>query len=204
MGVEMEAQSLSTCNQCGKKFQRKAHLLRHQQQHSGDRPYSCKFCAKTFKRSDVLRDHFSRCERRGTSAIPSSLERGRKRHACDECSRLKVKCDNNVPCRKCTEFGRKCVKTRSSTNASTTSSPENNIRKRLLLARLPKRPMIAIRSDFFSIVRVRMISSGNSPSLPQEAQAVSQRYCPHRHLQKSTARQVLPRAQHRSFNSTGT
>ena len=28
----MEAQSLSTCNQCGKKFQRKAHLLRHQQQ----------------------------------------------------------------------------------------------------------------------------------------------------------------------------
>ncbi|KAH6719294.1 hypothetical protein BKA61DRAFT_472893 [Leptodontidium sp. MPI-SDFR-AT-0119] len=123
MDIEMEAQSLSTCNQCGKKFQRKAHLLRHQQQHSGDRPYSCKFCAKTFKRSDVLRDHFSRCERRGNSAIPSSLERGRKRHACDECSRLKVKCDNNVPCRKCTEFGRKCVKTRSSTNAST-SSPE--------------------------------------------------------------------------------
>ncbi|KAL2067215.1 hypothetical protein VTL71DRAFT_1639 [Oculimacula yallundae] len=119
----MEAQSLSTCNQCGKKFQRKAHLLRHQQQHSGDRPYSCKFCAKTFKRSDVLRDHFSRCERRGNAAIPSSLERGRKRHACDECSRLKVKCDSNVPCRKCTEFGRKCVKTRSSTNASV-SSPE--------------------------------------------------------------------------------
>lgn len=28
----MEAQSPSTCNQCGKKFQRKAHLLRHQQQ----------------------------------------------------------------------------------------------------------------------------------------------------------------------------
>merc|ERR1712093_113324 len=121
--VEMEAQSLSTCNQCGKKFQRKAHLLRHQQQHSGDRPYSCKFCAKTFKRSDVLRDHFSRCERRGTSAIPSSLERGRKRHACDECSRLKVKCDNNVPCRKCTEFGRKCVKTQSSTK-SPSSKPE--------------------------------------------------------------------------------
>ncbi|KAH8774235.1 hypothetical protein BGZ57DRAFT_386785 [Hyaloscypha finlandica] len=116
----MEAQSLSTCNQCGKKFQRKAHLLRHQQQHSGDRPYSCKFCSKTFKRSDVLRDHFSRCERRGNSAIPSSLERGRKRHACDECSRLKVKCDNNVPCRKCTEFGRKCVKSRT----TAASSPE--------------------------------------------------------------------------------
>ncbi|KUJ20601.1 uncharacterized protein LY89DRAFT_578525 [Mollisia scopiformis] len=123
----MEAQSLSTCNQCGKKFQRKAHLLRHQQQHSGDRPYSCKFCSKTFKRSDVLRDHFSRCEKRGSSAIPSSLERGRKRHACDECSRLKVKCDNNVPCGKCTEFGRKCVKTRSRLTFAITavaSSPE--------------------------------------------------------------------------------
>ncbi|KAG9241572.1 hypothetical protein BJ878DRAFT_536451 [Calycina marina] len=116
----MEAQSLSTCNQCGKKFRRKAHLLRHQQQHSGDRPYSCRFCAKTFKRSDVLRDHFSRCESRGTSAIPSSLERGRKRHACNECSRLKVKCDNNVPCRKCQEFGRTCVKSRS----AAISSPE--------------------------------------------------------------------------------
>ncbi|KAJ5047458.1 uncharacterized protein L3040_003285 [Drepanopeziza brunnea f. sp. 'multigermtubi'] len=119
----MEAQSLSTCNQCGKRFQRRAHLLRHQQQHSGDRPYSCKFCAKTFKRSDVLRDHFSRCDRRGTAAIPNSLERGRKRHACDECSRLKVKCDNNVPCRKCTEFGRICTKSRNAVSGAA-SSPE--------------------------------------------------------------------------------
>jgi len=30
--AKMEAIGLSTCNQCGKKFQRKAHLLRHQQQ----------------------------------------------------------------------------------------------------------------------------------------------------------------------------
>ena len=59
-----------------------------------------------------MRDHFSRCERRGNEPIPHSLERGRKRHACDECSRLKVKCDNNIPCRKCKEFGRTCVKTR--------------------------------------------------------------------------------------------
>lgn len=63
-------------------------------------------------RSDVLRDHFSRCDRRGSSAIPNSLERGRKRHACDECSRLKIKCDSNVPCRKCKEFGRECVRSR--------------------------------------------------------------------------------------------
>ncbi|ESZ95330.1 hypothetical protein SBOR_4264 [Sclerotinia borealis F-4128] len=127
MEAQSQAQSLSECNQCGKKFQRKAHLLRHQQQHSGVRPYSCIFCFKTFKRSDVLRDHFSRCELRGSAAIPDSLERGRKRHACDECSRLKVKCDNEVPCRKCKEFGRCCVKTRSSNSASSTkasASPE--------------------------------------------------------------------------------
>jgi hypothetical protein len=34
----MEAQSLSTCNICGKKFQRKAHLLRHQQQRKSCTP----------------------------------------------------------------------------------------------------------------------------------------------------------------------
>ncbi|KAJ8069677.1 hypothetical protein OCU04_000105 [Sclerotinia nivalis] len=127
MEAQSQAQSPSECNQCGKKFQRKAHLLRHQQQHSGVRPYSCIFCSKTFKRSDVLRDHFSRCDHRGSAAIPDSLERGRKRHACDECSRLKVKCDNEVPCRKCKEFGRVCVKTRSSNSASSTKaspSPE--------------------------------------------------------------------------------
>ncbi|KAG4028416.1 hypothetical protein MFRU_021g00080 [Monilinia fructicola] len=127
MEAQSQAQSRSECNQCGKKFQRKAHLLRHQQQHSGTRPYSCIFCSKTFKRSDVLRDHFSRCELRGSAAIPDSLERGRKRHACNECSRLKVKCDNKVPCRKCKEFGRHCVKTRSSNSASSTkasASPE--------------------------------------------------------------------------------
>ncbi|KAH8808572.1 hypothetical protein F5884DRAFT_821883 [Xylogone sp. PMI_703] len=106
----METASLSSCGQCGKQFQRKAHLLRHQLQHSGDRPYSCRFCSKTFKRSDVLRDHFSRCDRRGSSPIPNSLERGRKRHACDECSRLKVKCEDEMPCRKCREFGRICVR----------------------------------------------------------------------------------------------
>jgi hypothetical protein len=66
------------------------------------------------RRSDVLRDHFSRCELRGSNAIPNSLERGRKRHACDECSRLKVKCDNNIPCSKCKEFGRVCQRARAS------------------------------------------------------------------------------------------
>ncbi|KAK6613845.1 hypothetical protein H4I96_00166 [Botrytis cinerea] len=127
MEAQSQTQSLSECNQCGKKFQRKAHLLRHQQQHSGIRPFSCIFCTKTFKRSDVLRDHFSRCELRGSAAIPDSLERGRKRHACDECSRLKVKCDNEVPCRKCKEFGRRCVKTWGNNSASsikTSASPE--------------------------------------------------------------------------------
>ncbi|PQE08746.1 C2H2 finger domain (Zms1) protein [Rutstroemia sp. NJR-2017a BVV2] len=158
----MEAQSLSECNICSKKFQRKAHLLRHQQQRMYT-PFNFLFsvCSRPFggaaiqlcvlfqniqtqvslnnlprdvtllptlfqqvpsaanpyaneRRSDVLRDHFSRCELRGSNAIPNSLERGRKRHACDECSRLKVKCDNDTPCSKCKEFGRVCQRARAS------------------------------------------------------------------------------------------
>jgi hypothetical protein len=59
---------------------------------------------------DVLNAHRKICTARGDQPIPGPLERGRKRHACNECSRLKVKCDEGMPCTACYDNGRTCVK----------------------------------------------------------------------------------------------
>lgn len=68
--------------------------------------------------------------------MPESMDRGRKRHACDECSRLKVKCDSQMPCRKCMEFGRNCVKTHHSGElvSAGVDAPANHLRIRRLVA----------------------------------------------------------------------
>lgn len=44
--------------------------------------------------------------------MPKQEDRGRKRHACDACARLKVKCDSEAPCKKCVDFGRECLRSR--------------------------------------------------------------------------------------------
>jgi hypothetical protein len=75
--------------------------------------------------SDVLRDHYGRCDARKDSPIPKQEERGRKRHACEACSRLKIKCDGSeTPCKKCREFGRECI--RSGKRAKRSESEEQN------------------------------------------------------------------------------
>ena len=66
-------------------------------------------CSSLISR-DVLNAHRKICTARGDQPIPGPLERGRKRHACNECSRLKVKCDEGMPCTACYDNGRTCVK----------------------------------------------------------------------------------------------
>lgn len=77
--------------------------------------------------SDVLRDHFQRCERRGNAAIPAQEERGRKRHACDRCARSKVRCDLETPCKRCRDVGRVCVKSRVRGGSSSAESSPSDI-----------------------------------------------------------------------------
>jgi len=58
--------------------------------------------------------------------VPKQEDRGRKRHACDACARLKVKCDSEAPCKKCIDFGRECVRSRAR-NSSVSESDGQSV-----------------------------------------------------------------------------
>jgi len=48
------------CGECDKAFRRKEHLKRHERLHSTDEPFSCEYCEKTFIRQDYVKKHIAR------------------------------------------------------------------------------------------------------------------------------------------------
>ncbi|KAI2674968.1 transcriptional regulator family: Fungal Specific TF [Penicillium roqueforti] len=89
------------CDVCQRAFTRIDHLKRHHLRHSGQKPYSCVFCNDSFARCDNLRVHYTDCARRGDREIPETGQRGRRRHACQSCTSMKLRCDGRSPCGSC-------------------------------------------------------------------------------------------------------
>ncbi|XP_005097474.1 zinc finger protein Xfin [Aplysia californica] len=52
-----DRQRLFECGDCGKRFFKNGHLKSHMLIHSGDKPYACRLCGKSFSRSTTLRKH---------------------------------------------------------------------------------------------------------------------------------------------------
>ncbi|KAJ5166261.1 uncharacterized protein N7482_005042 [Penicillium canariense] len=97
------------CTICQRGFTRIDHLKRHHLRHSGQKPYSCVFCNESFARCDNLRDHYADCAQRGDRQIPETGQRGRRRHACQSCTAMKLRCDGNTPCESCVKRGFMCT-----------------------------------------------------------------------------------------------
>ncbi|KAJ5895898.1 uncharacterized protein N7473_005297 [Penicillium subrubescens] len=97
------------CTICQRGFTRIDHLKRHHLRHSGQKPYSCVFCNESFARCDNLRDHYTDCSQRGDRKIPETGQRGRRRHACQSCTAMKLRCDGNTPCESCVKRGFMCT-----------------------------------------------------------------------------------------------
>ncbi|XP_046537385.1 zinc finger protein 550 isoform X1 [Equus quagga] len=66
--------NLYKCKQCGKGFNRKWYLVRHQRVHTGMKPYECNACGKAFSQSSTLIRHYL-------------IHTGEKPYQCMECGK---------------------------------------------------------------------------------------------------------------------
>ncbi|KAH8886319.1 hypothetical protein GQ53DRAFT_844873 [Thozetella sp. PMI_491] len=88
---------------CGRRFQRKEHLRRHEAVHKNP-AFVCDICQRSFSRNDLLRRHVARHE---AAANPAT----RRRQACDACRVSKTRCDGDggASCTSCAQRAVECT-----------------------------------------------------------------------------------------------
>nr|XP_044989641.1 zinc finger protein 444 [Jaculus jaculus]XP_044989642.1 zinc finger protein 444 [Jaculus jaculus] len=78
--------STVSCPECGKTPLKPAHLLRHRQSHTGEKPHACPECGKAFRRKEHLRRHRG-THPGGPGPALRPLPAREKPHACCECGK---------------------------------------------------------------------------------------------------------------------
>ncbi|XP_021529137.2 zinc finger protein 444 isoform X1 [Aotus nancymaae] len=82
----LAAPGTTSCPECGKTSLKPAHLLRHRQSHSGEKPHACPECGKAFRRKEHLRRHRDTHPGSPGPAL-RPLPAREKPHACCECGK---------------------------------------------------------------------------------------------------------------------
>ncbi|XP_017918959.1 PREDICTED: zinc finger protein 444 isoform X2 [Capra hircus] len=82
----LTAPGTTSCPDCGKASLKPAHLLRHRQSHSGEKPHACPECGKAFRRKEHLRRHRG-THPGGPGPALRPLPAREKPHACCECGK---------------------------------------------------------------------------------------------------------------------